>query len=192
VLAPGDKFDRYVIAGLLGQGGMGEVYRAHDTRLQRTVALKIVREAQLELSQPGTRSGARVLREARSAAAFNHPNVVAVFDVGAADGAWFLAMELVVGSSMRAFIGDPSVSLEEKLRWSIDVARALSAAHQRGIVHRDLKPENVMVGEDGVVKVLDFGIARRVGAPVDPSASTRSSVETLTGKGVGFRSSRRF
>ncbi len=184
MLAPGDKFDRYVIAGLLGQGGMGEVYRAHDTRLQRTVALKIVREAQLELSQPGTRSGARVLREARSAAAFNHPNVVAVFDVGAADGAWFLAMELVVGSSMRAFIGDPSVSLEEKLRWSIDVARALSAAHQRGIVHRDLKPENVMVGEDGVVKVLDFGIARRVGAPVDPSASTRSSVETLTGTGV--------
>jgi serine/threonine protein kinase/ABC-type branched-subunit amino acid transport system substrate-binding protein len=184
---PGDVVDRYVIEALLGAGGMGEVYRARDTRLQRKVALKILRES-TEGSNPsaGSRSAstgaARILREARAAAALDHANVVAVFDVGQIEapgelqGTTFLAMELIKGSSLRAFIGDTRVPIDERLRWLIDVARALAAAHQVGIVHRDIKPENVMIREDGQVKVLDFGIARRAHGPVDPSLSTEEVI----------------
>src|SRR5579883_1269937 len=140
---------------------MGEVYRARDTRLQRDVALKV-----LSAGAATAEGAARMLREARAAAALHHPNVVAVFDAGevtepaALRGTTYIAMELVRGRALRAFVRDPSAALAERVRWLGDVARALAAAHTAGLVHRDVKPENVMIGDDGHVKVLDFGIVK--------------------------------
>jgi serine/threonine-protein kinase len=178
-LGPGDVFDRYTIESVLGEGGMGRVYRAYDARLDRRVALKVLLP-EPPPSKPGavidsSDGPARVLREARAAAAFDHPNVVAIFDVGEAGGLGFISMELVEGATLRRFIGDPAVPLERRVRWLTDVARALAAAHARGLVHRDVKPDNVMVRDDGVVKVLDFGIARRMRFDIDPTAPTQLS-----------------
>jgi serine/threonine protein kinase/tetratricopeptide (TPR) repeat protein len=156
----GDRFDRYVIEELLGEGGMAQVYRAHDPRLHRRVALKILRGPEGG-AEAVLGPGDLALREARAAASLDHPNAVAVFDVGKAEGQLFIAMELVNGKSLRAFVSDTSISWDIKLRWMVDAARALGAAHERGLVHRDVKPENIMVRNDGVVKVLDFGIAKR-------------------------------
>jgi eukaryotic-like serine/threonine-protein kinase len=170
---------------------MGRVYQAYDPRLHRKVALKVLSRA--GDGQPPTtgrpsspsEGSARMLREARAAAALDHPNAVSIFDVGEVDGTPFIAMELIVGRSLRAVIGHAIVPWDQRLRWLVDVARALAAAHKRGLVHRDIKPENVMVREDGVVKVLDFGIARRPDAPVDPVGATQQlGLEALTDKGV--------
>jgi serine/threonine protein kinase len=173
-LSPGDRVDRYEVLELLGSGGMGEVYRARDSKLARLVALKILR---VGVGQ-GTDGAARLLREARAAASLSHANVVAVFDVGevqepeALRGLPYIAMELVVGRSLRSYVGDTTVPMTRRIGWLRDVALALGAAHETGIVHRDVKPENVMIRSDGVVKVLDFGIARRVMTPIDRMAST--------------------
>ena len=169
-LARGDPFDRYRIEELLGEGGMARVYRAHDPRLHRRVALKVMRVDSTFDPDGAADASARVLREARSAAALDHPNVVSIFDVGEADGQLFIAMELVVGKSLRAYVGDLQVKWEAKIRWLVDAARALGAAHERGVVHRDMKPENVMVRTDGLAKVLDFGIAKRVRVDVQSTA----------------------
>ncbi|APR86843.1 serine/threonine protein kinase [Minicystis rosea] len=153
-LATGNVLDRYVIEGLLGSGSMGRVYRATDTRLRRSVALKVLE---------GTTAGldtAMALREARAAAAIVHPNVTAIFDADHNGGTSFIVMELVPGTPLRQLVGDDTVPISTRIRWLIEIAAALSAAHQAGVVHRDIKPENVIVREDGMVKVLDFGIAR--------------------------------
>ncbi len=183
-LTKGDKVDRYTILSPLGEGGMGEVYCAHDDRLQRNVALKILRpQADDEQSMARKTGGsARLLREARAAAALEHPNVVNIYDVGelhepaVLSGTTYLAMELIRGRTLREFVGDVSIPLSKRMSWLIDVARALAAAHKCGLVHRDIKPENVMIREDGVVKVLDFGIAQRSRPPVDPTSSTEGLV----------------
>ncbi len=165
MLKPGDAVARFTIVSLLGTGGMGQVYRARDPHLQRSVALKILHPAQVEATQ--TDAAARILREARAAAALDHPNVVAIFEVGIIDatddlaGTAYIAMELVEGRSLRDRMAERDTPREERSRWLVDIARALGAAHARGLVHRDIKPENVIVREDGVVKVLDFGIAQR-------------------------------
>lgn len=179
---PGDRIERYVIESVLGRGGMGEVYEAHDTRLGRRVALKL-----LLLGDTDASARQRMEREARAAAAFEHPNAVVVYDVGEAEGSTYLAMELVRGRSMRAFVGDASIPTGRRLRWLCDVARALGAAHRAGLVHRDVKPDNVMIREDGAVKVLDFGIAKRHRSSVDPTAPTEASADsmgTITAQGV--------
>jgi serine/threonine-protein kinase len=180
---PGDRVDRFVLEALVGQGGMGAVYRARDPKLQRRVALKLLRVDQADdTASEGT---ARLLREARAAAALEHPNAVAIYDVGEHDGLPYIAMELVEGRSLRAHVGNPGVPVSERLRLLLDVARALAAAHKRGLVHRDVKPENVMVRTDGVVKVLDFGIARRHAAPIDPQGSTTpEGLATITQEGA--------
>ena len=155
VLQRGDRFGRYVVLSWLGEGGMGAVYRARDTVLFREVALKVVRPEAM-----GALGAEHALREARSAAALEHPNVVAAFDVGQVGGVTFLAMELVLGRSLRALIREQATPLETKLSWLAAIASSLAAAHARGLAHRDIKPENVMVRDDGIVKVLDFGLAR--------------------------------
>jgi serine/threonine protein kinase len=167
-LREGHRIGRYVVEAMLGEGGMGRVYRAWDEVLRRRVAIKVLRagEGTDESSAPSVGrerplSNARILREARMAAALEHPNVVAVYDFGEEEGAPFIVMEHLQGRSLRDLVDEGEVPVADRLRWLIDVARALSAAHRVGLVHRDIKPENVMVREDGVVKVLDFGIAKR-------------------------------
>jgi serine/threonine-protein kinase len=179
MLKPGSRFERYTIDALLGQGGMGCVYRAHDPRLERSVALKVISDGGVSPETTG-----RLLREARSAAALDHPNAVAIFDVGEADGTPYIVMELVDGHTLRGAVGQATITPEIKLGWLIDVARALAAAHRKNLVHRDVKPENVMVRGDGVVKVLDFGIARRTAGEVDPTAATSQALPTLTAEGA--------
>ena len=179
----------------LGHGGMGEIYRAHDERLQRSVALKVLAASAGEGAptpgRPRSEGATRMLREARSAAALEHPNVVAIYDVGEVNepeslrGTMFIAMELIKGKTLRDSIVDGRVPLATKLRWLADVARALGAAHEKGLVHRDVKPENVMIRDDGVVKVLDFGIAKKASnAHVDPTSSTERFVVPTTAEGT--------
>jgi serine/threonine protein kinase len=152
VLAPGQSFDRYVVEAMIGQGGMGAVFRAHDTRLRRAVALKV-----LTGSFPAE-ARALLLREARIAATLNHPNVVMVFDVGEVSGVPFMAMELLDGRSLRHYVKNPP-PMPQRLRWLLDMARGLEVAHRAGLVHRDIKPANVFVTSEGA-KVLDFGLAK--------------------------------
>lgn len=181
MLAEGQRFDRYLIDGSLGQGGMGHVYRAFDERLDRHVALKLV---QLQEGAPNEAElHARLLREARAAAKLDHPNAVVIYDVGEEDGTPFIAMELVEGRTLREIGTEAPVA--DRVRWLGDAARALGHAHERGLVHRDVKPDNVMVRDDGRVKVLDFGIARRLAGPVDPAGPTASpALPTLTKEGT--------
>jgi eukaryotic-like serine/threonine-protein kinase len=184
MLKPGDMFDRYTIEALLGQGGMGCVYRAHDPRLGRRVALKVISDSQRD-GQADAGANARLLREARAAAALDHPNAVSIFDVGEHEGTPFIVMELVLGRTLRGAAGDASVPAATCVAELVDVARALAVAHKRGLVHRDIKPENVMVREDGVVKVLDFGIARRQGGSIDAHGGTETpALPTLTIEGI--------
>jgi serine/threonine protein kinase/ABC-type branched-subunit amino acid transport system substrate-binding protein len=183
-LRPGDKVDRYTIVALLGSGGMGEVYHAFDARLERQVALKVLR------AEVGTETrrdaSAEMLREARAAAALEHPNVVAVYDVAEAGapeslrGATYLTMELIEGRTLRDVVGDGSIPIALRIEWLASVARALDAAHRRGLVHRDVKPGNVMIRSDGAVKVLDFGIAKRLRRPVDRNAATEGTGDAMT------------
>jgi serine/threonine-protein kinase len=175
-LKEGAKVGPYIVEALLGRGGMGAVYRAHDARLLRTVALKVISLAP-DSTRPREEFGARLLREARAAAAINHPNVVSVFDVGEEDHVFFMAMELVKGRMLRQLVG-ADVAWQQKLRWATDIARALAALHRAGIIHRDVKPENVIVREDGVVKLLDLGIARRA------ESGAVAPIDTVTGGGA--------
>ena len=185
MLKAGDTFERYVIEAPIGQGGMGCVYRAHDARLGRRVALKVISDG-----ASGAEADERLVREARSAAALDHPNVVAIFDVGEREGSPYIVMELVSGHTLRSVIEGPTAPVVTRVSWLTDIARALAAAHRRGLVHRDIKPENVMVRDDGMVKVLDFGIARRARGNVDPAAPTQTpanetpALPTLTIEGV--------
>jgi len=165
-LTPGDDFDRYRLEALIGEGGMGRVFRAFDPKLRRRVAIKILQPNRFS---EGSDDVARVMREARAAAALDHPGVIGVFDVSEAEGHPFIVMEYVDGRSLRALVGADEISVNERLRWMTDVARCLAAAHRVGLVHRDIKPENVMIRHDGAVKLLDFGIARRLETEADPN-----------------------
>jgi eukaryotic-like serine/threonine-protein kinase len=180
-LSPGAHLGPYEVLALIGAGGMGEVYRARDPRLNREVAIKVLPADRL--TDEGRRQ--RFLREARAAATLTHPHIVTIYEVESADGVDFLVMEYVRGKSLDAVIPRGGLRLGETLRIGIAVADALAAAHGRGIIHRDLKPANVMVGTDSAVKVLDFGLAKLLHEdddPSDPSASTHL-VEHLTEAG---------
>ncbi|HTK68571.1 MAG TPA: serine/threonine-protein kinase, partial [Candidatus Eisenbacteria bacterium] len=155
-LAFGSLLGSYQILSPLGAGGMGEVYRARDTRLGRDVALKVLPEA----LAADLESLARFEREARIAAGLNHSNIVVLYSIEEVKGTRFLTMELVEGQRLDREIGPNGVPVERLLDISTALAEALVAAHERGIVHRDLKPANVMVTRAGHVKVLDFGLAR--------------------------------
>ena len=155
-LTRGSQLGPYEVLSTLGTGGMAEVYRARDTRLGRDVALKVVNEAlsaDSELVQ-------RFEQEARLAGSLNHPNLVAVYDVGLYQGSPYFITELLQGETLRHRLARGRVPLDSALDWSSQLAQGLAAAHARGIVHRDVKPENVFVSSDGHVKLLDFGIAK--------------------------------
>ncbi len=152
----GTTLGHYRLVELLGKGGMGEVYLADDTRLQRRVAIKVLAR---ELAGDRDRRE-RFEREALAAAALNHPNIVTIHSVEEADGIPFLTLELIDGQTLADLIPDGGLPLDRVLNLAIPLADAVGAAHQRGITHRDLKPANVMVTSDGRIKVLDFGLAK--------------------------------
>src|SRR5262245_32012236 len=162
----------------LGKGGSGEVYRAHDEHLDRDVALKLLPRAQNKESA----SVDRFIREARAASALNHPNIVTIHDAGQAKAGRFIVMEFVQGRTLRALMGH-KMPLETFVQAASQMVKALIAAHDAGIVHRDLKPENIMVRDDGYVKVLDFGLARRE-APFKGRKTVKLAT-TVTGTVLG-------
>jgi eukaryotic-like serine/threonine-protein kinase len=180
----GARLEHYEILSPLGAGGMGEVYLAADTRLGRKVALKLLPE---EL----TRHAERVRRfeqEARAASSLNHPNILTIFEIGDAVGAHYIATEFVDGQTLRERLEGENLALIVALDIAIQTASALAAAHEAGIVHRDIKPENVMVRRDGIVKVLDFGLAKLVEQRrprVDSAAPTLAKVNTDLGTVMG-------
>jgi eukaryotic-like serine/threonine-protein kinase len=154
----GQTLLHYRIIEKIGAGGMGDVYRATDTKLSRDVALKVLPS---EMALDPDRL-VRFQREARAVAALNHPHIVTIYSVEEADGVHFLTMELVSGKSLDHEIPQDGLSVTRTVKIATELADALAAAHEKGIVHRDLKPANVMVTESGRVKVLDFGLAKDV------------------------------
>src|SRR5262249_29097030 len=190
-LAAGVRLGPYEVLGLIGAGGMAEVYRARDTRLGREVAVKVVSEA-LGADDAFVE---RFEREARLVGSVNHPNVVALHDVGVHDGKPYFVTELLQGETLRTRLASGSVPLPTALAWATQMAEGLAAAHDRGIVHRDLKPENVLITRDGHVKLLDFGIAKVIAGAQEPEpaeneaardllAETKASASSKTGTGV--------
>jgi serine/threonine protein kinase/tetratricopeptide (TPR) repeat protein len=166
-LSRGDRLGRYEVLGPLGAGGMGEVYRARDTELQREVAIKVLPDS--VAADPDRVE--RFRREARAVAALSHPNILEIFDVGSRDGLQYAVTELLEGDTLRQRLTSKGLSWQKVAEIGAGIADGLAAAHGRGIVHRDLKPENVIVTADGRVKVLDFGLAR-VQEEVSPDAET--------------------
>jgi eukaryotic-like serine/threonine-protein kinase len=157
-LAAGTRLGPYEILSPIGAGGMGEVYRARDARLERDVAIKVL-PALLSADADRTR---RFEQEAKAAGALNHPNITAVYDVGQHDGAPYVVQELLEGETLRAELAGSRLSPRRAVHYAIEIARGLAAAHEKGIVHRDLKPENLFVTTDGRVKILDFGLAKLI------------------------------
>ena len=153
----GGRLARYRILGKLGAGGMGEVYRARDEQLDRDVAVKVLPASTFD--DPTAR--ARLVREAKAAAALNHPNICTVYEVGEADGQAYIAMELVEGRTLRATLAEGALAPDLLVHYARQLAEALAHAHDRGVVHRDLKSGNVIVTPDRRIKVLDFGLAKR-------------------------------
>ena len=178
-LPAGTRLAHYEIAGLIGAGGMGHVYRAHDTKLQRDVALKLLPDdmaADKERRQ-------RFEREARAVAALNHPGIVTIHSVDEVDGRVFLTMELVSGRTLTDVIPRGGLPTDRLLAIAVPLMDAVSAAHARGITHRDLKPANVMVTADGHVKVLDFGLAKPADVASAAGATVTEAPDVITGQG---------
>jgi TolB-like protein len=169
-LNPGARLGAYEIVAFIGAGGMGEVYRARDPRLGRDVAVKVL--------PPGVASDPERLlrfdREARAAAALNHPNILSVYDIGSHDGQPYIISELLDGQTLRAALARGPLPPSNAIDWTNQICQALTAAHDRGIVHRDLKPENLFITRDGRVKVLDFGLAKLTEAAHPPAGETEA------------------
>jgi serine/threonine protein kinase len=170
-LTKGTRLGPYEILEPLGQGGMGEVYRARDERLRRDIAVKVIHPELVTDDSLG-----RFRREARVLAALSHPNVANVYELDEVDGTAFLVMEIVPGETLADRLAGGPLPIPDVFRIAGQVAAALEAVHDKGIVHRDLKPSNIKVTRDGLVKVLDFGIAK----PVVENAATRSPLPTAT------------
>src|SRR5574340_122153 len=175
----GQNLSHYQIFDKLGDGGMGEVYKARDTHLDRFVAIKVLRPDRVGDADRRL----RFVQEAKAASALNHPNIVTIYDIDIACGVHFIAMEYVPGRTLDRVIGRKGLKLGEALHYAVQMADALAKAHAAGIVHRDVKPSNIMVTDDGVIKVLDFGLAKlteEVG-PDDETATVRTAEGTIVG-----------
>jgi predicted ATPase/serine/threonine protein kinase len=182
-LSSGTRFGRYDILCPLGAGGMGEVYRARDTRLGRDLAIKILSG---KLS-PGKQDFERFEREACSASALNHPNIVTIFELGQVDTTYYIAMELVEGELLRDMLSGGPIPLQRAIPIAAQTADGLAKAHEAGVLHRDLKPENLMVSRDGFVKILDFGLAKLVNPDRNqlPDAGALATSQTVPGAVLG-------
>lgn len=178
-MLPGRLFAHYEVIARLGEGGMGTVYVARDLRLERKVALKVLAAREDVSFEDKETFKQRLRREAQHAAQLNSPNIVAVFDVGEVEDEVYVAFEYVEGRTLRSLLRDADFVAEQRLSTIIDVARALAYAHDQKVIHRDIKPENVMVRPDGLVKVLDFGIARRARSEDDHAPEPRHRGEHL-------------
>lgn len=183
-IASGTRLGRYEIRSQIGAGGMGEVYLAQDTKLERTVALKIL-PADVASDQARMR---RFIQEARAASGLSHPNVAHIYEIEEQDGYHFIAMEYIEGETLRRRLSHTRLDLTEALDISLQAGAALAAAHAAGIVHRDIKPDNIMLRTDGYAKVLDFGLAKltdKRGDATDTEAPTRALVNTDPGMVMG-------
>src|SRR2546427_1752073 len=178
-IATGTKLGRYEILSLLGAGGMGEVYLAQDTKLDRRVALKIL---PADVASNRERME-RFIREAKSAAALSHPNIAQIFEIGDDDQTHFIAMEFIDGATLREKIHQEHSELRKLLRYLQHVAEGLAKAHAAGIVHRDLKPDNIMITRDGHAKILDFGLAKLV-EPQEQKADRQGGQSSQTATAV--------
>src|SRR5262250_3310146 len=176
----GTRLGSLEITALLGKGGMGEVYRARDTKLRRDVAVKILPD---EFSRDADRV-ARFQREAQVLASLNHPNIAAIYDFQEASGSWFLILELIEGETLADRIAHGPIPVEESLGIAKHTCAALEAAHEKGIIHRDLKPANVRITPDGTVKVLDFGLAKAASEESSSPGLTQAPTLARTSDGV--------
>src|SRR5215813_6279449 len=179
MIANGTKLGPYEVLGQLGAGGMGEVYRARDTRLERTVAIKIL---PAELSKDAGRKQ-RFEREAKTISALNHPHICVLHDVGSQDGFEYLVMECVEGETLAKRLEKGALPLEQALKYGAQIADALDKAHRVGIVHRDLKPGNIMLTTSGA-KLLDFGLAKPVVVPYGETLTTLTQNTPPTREGT--------
>src|SRR6266568_1149442 len=173
-LSAGTRLGPYEIVAPLGAGGMGEVYRAKDSRLAREVAVKVL-PASFSNDPDRLR---RFEQEARAAGLLNHPNITAVYDVGTVEGSPYVVSELLEGDTLRSRIAGMSLAPRRAIDYALQIAHGLAAAHEKGIVHRDLKPENLFVTRDGRVKFLDFGLAKLTQTEAGPEVT---SLPTATG-----------
>src|SRR6187549_356348 len=171
----------YRIVSKIGEGGMGEVYLAQDTKLDRKVALKIL---PADFGADDSRMS-RFIREAKSVSALNHPNILTIHEIGEDSSQHYIATEFIAGKTLRELMQAGPLPLLQSVEIACQIGAALNAAHQTGIIHRDIKPENVMVRADGLVKVLDFGLAKLTGGSSDPDSETRLQSETQPGMIIG-------
>src|ERR1700692_4894591 len=178
----GRTISHYEIVEKLGEGGMGVVYKARDTHLDRFVAIKVLPPENVADAERKR----RFVQEAKSASALNHPNIITIYDISSDDGIDFIAMEYVAGKALNQLIARKGLPLGEALKYGVQIADALAAAHAAGVVHRDLKPGNVMVTDSGLVKILDFGLAKvSVAAQRTEETQTLGTPMTMEGAILG-------
>jgi eukaryotic-like serine/threonine-protein kinase len=179
-LTSGAKLGPYEIQSMVGAGGMGEVYRAHDSRLNRTVAIKVL-PASFSADRDRLQ---RFAQEARAAAALNHPNILSIFDIGEEKGVPYVVSELLEGETLRERLRNGALPIRRAVDYALQVARGLAAAHEKGIVHRDLKPENLFLTSDGRVKILDFGLAKLTLPESQAGSGDAPTIQVATEVGV--------
>jgi len=179
--AAGDRVGAYQIIALLGTGGMGEVYKARDTRLNRIVALKTLPIQKLAVAERKR----RFLVEAQAASRLNHPNIVTIYDISEQKGLCFITMEYIAGVTLEQAIAGAGLPVDDAMKYAAEIADALIAAHSAGIVHRDLKPANIIISEEGRVKLLDFGLAKLSDPAASPDEAETASLRTMPGTIMG-------
>ena len=179
-MKPGETVGPYRVLEKIGEGGMGEVYRAHDLRLERDVAVKVLPSHLID----DAAALARFERESKAVAALSHPNILGIFDVGSEGGIAYAVTELVEGKTLRAQLEDGRLPVRKAIDYAAQIAQGLAAAHEKGITHRDLKPENVIVTPDGRVKILDFGLAKQEPSPAFANCDDAPTTGRLTNPGV--------